>query len=392
MDLAKHYGVVGLKESTTIRMIMTKLAAEIYPDDTAFQQQVDETWSRQGPSVQAKRDYKSDLGNEVDECVMGFVEPDEQREFKQVEEAAQRRKHLAKQKLHDEIVEAKAKWAPKPKKKAANAKAKAKAKAEATAKNKQQRSKGKQSEKKDRSQKKRKLRLGGAEIAKRAKRLAITDYAAIEDEQVHDDFAMQQQIVPAVTGDEPELLPPANEGTLPPEQPVSQSQVPNSTEPSHDGTQPVQVSQGLVPNSNEPSNDALGEESLTKKNKSKIDDATTLFDLLQHDADHPEHASSSSSSRPAPSSSRTAPAAESASQPPELRKPKEQKPTEGSSKLSRGPISESKGTIPWETLKCDKCGGDAGQFKLDPSPGSRDKATYYYRAHEKKKGALTIIQ
>ena len=192
---------------------MTQLAIHIHPNDSAFEELVRGTWSRtEGPSLQRKKDFKSDLGDDVDQDVLEFIDEDEKKEFDMVKTAAKRRIQLAKQNVNDELVEARAKFAPKKK-----PKAKPKAKAQN-----QQGSKRKKSEKKEsttRTNKKRKLT--GAEIAKRAKRLAIVD--EVPNEPVD---AMQIVLL------EPEQS--NHTAVLPPEQPAQVSQP-----------------QGVVPNSNE---------------------------------------------------------------------------------------------------------------------------------------------
>ena len=76
---------------------MTQLAAHIHPNDSAFEELVRETWSRkEGPSLQRKRDFKSDLGDNVDQDVLEFIDEDEKKEFEMVKTAAKRRIQLAK--------------------------------------------------------------------------------------------------------------------------------------------------------------------------------------------------------------------------------------------------------------------------------------------------------
>ena len=376
LELARCYGVSGLKESATKVNIMTQLATHIHPNDSAFEELVRGTWSRtEGPSLQRKKDFKSDLGDDVDQDVLEFIDEDEKKEFDMVKTAAKRRIQLAKQNVNDELVEARAKFAPKKK---PNAKPKAKAQN-------QQGSKRKKSEKKEsttRTNKKRKLT--GAEIAKRAKRLAIVD--EVPNEPVD---AMQIVLL------EPEQS--NHTAVVPPEQPAQVSQpqgvVPNSNEQSKDPVFPEQPAQGTVPKETVPTS------------ASAIDDSMSLYDLLY---DSTERASSSTS-RPPPaeraSSSGSRPPPECASGPPptsrndesskagkapELRE-KRANTTTASGK--RGPIADRKEPIQWTTVKCEKCKKDAGQWKYDPSPGQRDAATYYYRVHEtdKKHSALASL-
>ena len=229
-----------------------------------------------------------------------------------------------------------------------------------------------------------KRKLTGAEIAKRAKRLAIVD--EVPNEPVD---AMQIVLL------EPEQS--NHTAVVPPEQPAQVSQpqgvVPNSNEQSKDPVFPEQPAQGTVPKETVPTS------------ASAIDDSMSLYDLLY---DSTERASSSTS-RPPPaeraSSSGSRPPPECASGPPptsrndesskagkapELRE-KRANTTTASGK--RGPIADRKEPIQWTTVKCEKCKKDAGQWKYDPSPGQRDAATYYYRVHEtdKKHSALASL-
>ena len=80
---ATLYGVFGLREGETKVNIMTQLAAHIHPNDSAFEELVRETWSRkEGPSLQRKRDFKSDLGDNVDQDVLEFIDEDEKKSLK----------------------------------------------------------------------------------------------------------------------------------------------------------------------------------------------------------------------------------------------------------------------------------------------------------------------
>ena len=95
---------------------MTQLATHIHPNDSAFEELVRGTWSRtEGPSLQRKKDFKSDLGDDVAQDVLEFIDEDEKKEFEMVKTAAKRRIQLAKQNVNDELVEARAKFAPKKK-------------------------------------------------------------------------------------------------------------------------------------------------------------------------------------------------------------------------------------------------------------------------------------
>ena len=114
---------------------------------------------------------------------------------------------------------------------------------------------------------------------------------------------------------------------------------------------------------------------LSKAKSSQIDDDTALFELL----DPAPSSSSSSTQRPAPELSSTAP---------ELKEPRTKTKADPTTLSKRGSIRSRKATIPWETVKCDQCGQNAGQLKFDPCPGQRDKPTWYYRVHVEKGGAL----
>ena len=120
-----------------------------------------------------------------------------------------------------------------------------------------------------------------------------------------------------------------------------------------------------------------------------IDDDTSLHELQSLDLEEPDwRALSSSTQRPTSKLS---------SEAPELKEARRKTQTEGSEAATvapshRGPIQPKKGVIQWETVKCETCGKVSGQYKKDPSPGSRDKATYYYRVHANEVGGALVSQ
>ena len=143
-------------------------------------------------------------------------------------------------------------------------------------------------------------------------------------------------------------------------------------------------------------NQLLGQGPPAKKQKltetkliGHIDDDTSLRELQRLDLEEPDwRASSSSTQRPGPKL---------ISEAPELQEARRKTQTEGSEATTvapshHGPIQPKKGVTQWETVKCDKCGKVVGQYKKDPSPGSQDKATCYYRVHAHEVGGALVSQ
>ena len=91
---------------------MTKLTHKIHPND------LHQVWSRkQEEEAQPKKSlFKSDLGNDVDQDVLEFVDEEKKKEFNQVRKAAKRRIKERPAMLHDQIVEVRAKLEPKKRK------------------------------------------------------------------------------------------------------------------------------------------------------------------------------------------------------------------------------------------------------------------------------------
>ena len=125
-QLAAQLGVTGLKERErerergrerdAIKEVMTKF----HPNDQAFVDLVHQVWSRkQNEVAQPKKNlFKSDLGNDVDQDVLEYIDEERKKEFNQVREAAMRRIKERAATLHDRIVEARAKHEPKKRKRA----------------------------------------------------------------------------------------------------------------------------------------------------------------------------------------------------------------------------------------------------------------------------------
>ena len=136
-------------------------------NDHAFVELVNQVWSsKQNEAAQPKKIlFKSDLGNDVDQDVLAYIDEEEKKEFNQVREAAKRRIKKRAAMLHDRIVEARAKREPKKRKPATK-----------SDKN-QQGSKRKPAPLSKKEIKKHKHRqskkLSGTEICKRARRLAV---------------------------------------------------------------------------------------------------------------------------------------------------------------------------------------------------------------------------